>query len=206
MSDLLKCVRIAVEDRIGTCGQSVAHRFDHLERVMRNAKIISATMDGVDSELLDLAVLLHDVDQPVGKKSEHVSLSMKAAEKILRTWGCPAERAKLVLRIISEHSSEHVEDVKPTSVESKILFDADKLDGLGAVGISRVFALFGQMNRSTREAIEWYRKKMSIARDHLQTEEGKRLFRARLPYVQQFLEQLESELEADSLSFPSSST
>lgn len=194
MSDLLRLVRAAVEERVQSCGQSVAHRFDHLERVVRNAKAISATMDGVDSELLELAVLLHDVDQPVGKKSEHVSLSMNAAREILSTAGCPAERANRVLTIISEHSSEHVGDVQPTSIESKILFDADKLDGLGAVGISRVFALFGQMSRSTREAIEWYRKKIAIARDHLQTEEGKRLCQARFPYVLQFLEQLEAEL------------
>lgn len=196
MDDLLKLVRAAVEERVGIGSQSVAHRFDHLERVMRNAKAISATIDSVDNELLELAVFLHDVDQPAGRKSEHVSLSMKAAEEILNTADYPAERTKLVLKIISEHSSEHVEDMKPTSIESKILFDADKLDGLGAVGITRVFALFGQMNRPTREAIAWYRKKIDISRNHFQTQEGQRLWDARLPFVLQFLEQLECELDA----------
>jgi uncharacterized protein len=194
MSDLTRCVRAAIKKWIDEPTQSVAHRADHLDRVMQNAGDIAATLDGVDSELLELAVLLHDVDQPVGKKQEHVALSMKAAEAILDHAGCPKERAALVLQIISEHSSEHIETVRPTSIEAKILFDADKLDGLGAIGISRVFSLFGQANGSTKDAIVWYRKKIEISLQHLQTEEGKRLCHAKVRFVLQFLGQLESEL------------
>jgi uncharacterized protein len=194
MDDLVGRVRVAVKDRIEESTQSVAHRFDHLARVMQNAQRIAATIDNVDRELLELAVLLHDVDQPVGKKKDHVALSVKAAEEILDRAGCSRETAAKVLQVISEHSSEHVETKEPTSVEAKILFDADKVDGLGAIGITRVFSLFGQMNGSAREAIAWYRKKIDISFRHLQTEEGMRLFQARLPLVLQFLDQLESEL------------
>jgi uncharacterized protein len=194
MYDLLERVRVATKDRIEESTQSIAHRFDHLARVMQNAQRIAATTDNVDSELLGLAVLLHDVDQPVGKKEEHVALSVKAAEEILDHAGCSREIAAKVLQVISEHSSEHVETKKPTSVEAKILFDADKLDGLGAIGITRVFSLFGQMNGSVKEAIAWYRKKIDISLRHLQTKEGMRLCQARLPFVLQFLDQLESEL------------
>jgi hypothetical protein len=45
------------------------------------------------------------------------------------------------------------------------------------------------------DAIPWYRRKISISLRHLQTEEGRRLCNARLPFVLQFLDQLESELE-----------
>ena len=195
MSDLVRQVRVAVEERINKPTQSIAHRADHLERVMQNAKAIAATLEGVDSELLELAVLLHDVDQPVGRKGEHVALSMKAAKEILEQAGCPEERTALVLRIISEHSSEHVESREPSSVEARVLFDADKLDGLGAVGIARVFSLFGQMNCSIKDAIPWYRKKIDLSLRHVQTEEGRRLCDAELPFVLRFLEQLESELK-----------
>jgi uncharacterized protein len=194
MDDLLERVRAAIKDRIEESTQSVAHRFDHLARVMQNAQRIAATIDNVDREVLELAVLLHDVDQPVGKKRDHVALSVKAAEDILDRVGYSRETAAKVLQVISEHSSEHVEAKKPTSVEAKILFDADKVDGLGAIGITRVFSLFGQMNSSAREAIAWYRKKIDISFRHLQTEEGMRLCQARLPLVLQFLDQLESEL------------
>jgi uncharacterized protein len=160
---------------------------------MRNALKIAATIARVDHELLELAVLLHDVDQPAGRKAEHVALSLRAAESILQQAGCSSDRANDVLAVIAEHSTEHVRTIKPSTNEARILFDADKLDGLAAVGIARVFSLFGQMGLPPFEAIQWYRKKIEIASEHIQTDEGRRLFLLRLPYVQQFLSEMESE-------------
>jgi len=193
MSKLTDSVRSEVVRRVSNSGQSVAHRFDHIERVMQNALAIAATIEGVDYEILQLAVLLHDVEQPAGKKAEHVELSLRAAEEILKQAACPDEKASKVLRVIGEHSSEHVRTIQPSTDEAKILFDADKLDGLSAVGIARVFALFGQMDLPPLQAIEWYKQKIDIALQYIQTAEGRRLCNSRLPYVQQFLSQLESE-------------
>lgn len=198
MSALTGYVRSEVVQRLKRREQSVAHRFDHIERVMRNALMIAATVDGVDYEILELAVLLHDIDQPVGRKAEHVALSMKAAETILQQSGCPVDRASYVLNVISQHSTEHAGTALPSTIEAKILFDADKLDGLGAVGISRVFSLFGQMNLASLDAIQWYRGKIDIALKYIQTDEGRRLCESRLAYVQEFLTQMESEARADS--------
>ncbi|MBB6144166.1 uncharacterized protein HNQ77_002118 [Silvibacterium bohemicum] len=193
MSKLTSCVKSEVLKRVSNSEQSVAHRFDHIERVMHNALKIAATIQGVDYELLELAVLLHDVDQPTGRKAEHVELSLLAAEEILRQAGCPNDRASDVLTVIAEHSSEHVRTIKPSTDEARVLFDADKLDGLAAVGIARVFSMFGQMGLAPFEAIEWYKRKIEIASEYVQTDEGRRLFALRLPYVQQFLSEMESE-------------
>jgi len=193
MSKLTNSVKSEVIKRVSNPGQSVAHRFDHVERVIRNAMKIAATFERVDYEILELAVLLHDVDEPAGRKAEHVALSLLAAETILRQAGCPSDRAKDVLAAIAEHSTEHVRTIKRSTNEARILFDADKLDGLGAVGIARVFSLFGQMGLPSFEAIQWYRRKVEIASEHIQTDEGRRLFLLRLPYVQQFLSEMESE-------------
>ena len=193
MSKLTNSVKSEVIKRVRNSEQSVAHRFDHIERVMRNALKIAATIESVDYEILELAVLLHDVDQPAGRKAEHVALSLRAAEQILRQVGCPGDRANDVLAVIAEHSTEHIRTIKPSTDEARILFDADKLDGLGAVGIARVFSLFGQMGLPSFEAIQWYRRKIEIASEHIQTDEGRRLFLLRLPYVQQFLSEMESE-------------
>jgi uncharacterized protein len=95
--------------------------------------------------------------------------------------------------VIAEHSSEHVRTIQPSTREAKILFDADKLDGLSAIGIARVFSLFGQMGQAPFEAIEWYKRKIDVSLEHIQTEEGRRLCNARLPYVQQFLSQMETD-------------
>jgi uncharacterized protein len=193
MSKLTSSVKSEVIKRVSSSEQSVAHRFDHVERVMRNALKIAATIERVDYELLELAVLLHDVDQPAGKKAEHVALSLRAAESILQQAGCPSDRANDVLTVIAEHSTEHIWTIKPSTDEARILFDADKLDGLAAVGIARVFSLFGQMGLAPFEAIQWYRRKIEIASEHIQTDEGRRLFLLKLPYVQQFLSEMESE-------------
>lgn len=193
MSKLTHYVRSEVIRRVSHSGQSVAHRFDHIERVMHNALAIAATIEGVDYEILELAVLLHDVEQPAGRKAEHVELSLRAAKVILRQAACPSDRANTVLSVIAEHSTENVRTIQPSTKEAKILFDADKLDGLSAVGIARVFSLFGQMDLAPFEATQWYKAKIDIALEYLQTVEGRRLCQSRLAYVQQFLSQMESE-------------
>jgi uncharacterized protein len=196
MSKLTNYVKSEVIKRVSNPGQSVAHRFDHVERVMRNALKIAATIEGVDYEILELAVLLHDVDQPAGRKAEHVELSLLAAEGILRQAGCPSDRVTAVLAVIAEHSTEHVRNIKPSTDEARILFDADKIDGLAAVGIARVFSLFGQMGLPPFDAIQWYQRKIEIASEYIQTDEGRRLLLLRLPYVRQFLSEMELEAGA----------
>lgn len=173
--------------------QSVAHRMDHVERVMRNARAIAKTCAGVDWNVLALAVLLHDVCQPCGQKAEHVDLSISRARKILNSLGASRNVTDRVLQVIREHSTETVDKHSPTSVEARILFDADKLDGLGEVGIARVFALFGQMGQPPQAAIPWYKGKIVTALRHLQTAEGRRLCRRRLPMVRKFIDRLERE-------------
>ena len=197
MSKLTNDVRAEVTRRLNRPEQSVAHRFDHIERVMRNALAIAATLEDVDYEILQLAVLLHDVEQPAGKKAEHVELSMRAAQAILHQVACPPDRANRVLSVMAQHSTEHVATVQPSTNEAKILFDADKLDGLGAVGIARVFAVFGQMDQPPFAAIQWYRGKMDVALEFIQTDEGRRLCQSKLAYVQHFLSQMESEAAPD---------
>ncbi|HWQ18242.1 MAG TPA: hypothetical protein VN455_00570 [Methanotrichaceae archaeon] len=60
-------------------------------------------------------------------------------------------------------------------MEAGILFDADKLDGLCASSISRVFALFGQRVQSPLDAVPWYLHKMELAIKDMQTAEGRDL-------------------------------
>src|SRR5258708_5561467 len=61
--------------------QSVSHRIDHLDRVRRNAIRIAEQLRGVDIEILSLAALLHDVNQPYNNKEKHVELSVTTAKQ-----------------------------------------------------------------------------------------------------------------------------
>jgi uncharacterized protein len=185
-------VRALVE----TDRQSVAHRMDHFHRVACNARSILKFYADADVEILYLAVLLHDVDQPFNDKANHVARSAALAERLLSEIEYPPARAARVLDLIREHSTEHIGSVRPSTIEAKILFDADKLDGLGAFGILRVFALSRQVGRSIPETISWYRNKIAIAMPNMQTPEGRAMMENRLPLVEAFLSDLESELEA----------
>lgn len=188
-----------VEERVSrlveTERQSDAHRMDHLNRVARNARSILTFYPEADAEILYLAVLLHDVDQPFNDKENHVMRSAAAAQRILTEIGYPPARVARVLELIREHSTEHIGSIKPSTIEAKILFDADKLDGLGPFGILRVFALARQVGRSLPDTIHWYRTKIAVAMPNIQTPEGRAMMERRLPLVQTFLSDLESELD-----------
>lgn len=187
----------AVLDRVRALmnndSQSVAHRMDHIQRVLLNLRDIASNYPEADLELLKISALLHDICQPYDRKEEHVKLSMNVAREILEEVGYPADRAELVLSIISEHSTECLSVSRPTSIEARILFDADKLDGLGASGIARVFALFGQRGMTPLEAVPWYLHKMKLAGDNLQTEQGRRMAVERSKYVLDFIERINAE-------------
>jgi uncharacterized protein len=181
---------------IDTERQSLAHRIDHLQRVAGNARAIMAAHPDADAEIVYLAVLLHDVDQPFDDKKNHVARSVKLAEQLLTEIACPSARAARVLEAICEHSTEHVANTPPTTLEARILFDADKIDGFGPHGILRVFALSQQMDRPLPDTIAWYRGKMAVALAHAQTPEGRAMMQSKLPLVESFLSALEKDLGA----------
>jgi len=176
--------------------QSIAHRWDHLERVRRRAlKLALRCREGeIDLEVLSMAALLHDVDQPYHDKKGHVAKSLEKAEKILRNLGYPEDKMQRVLEAIAEHSSE--DDSSPSSLEAKILFDADKLDGLGAIGIARVFAFSGKLGLPPSEALEWYRGKIERAIPMMQTEAGRKAGAMDLVYVNSFFARYREEEDA----------
>ena len=191
--DYFDAVLDKVQILINNDNQSVAHRMDHIQRVLLNVCDIASYYPEADLEILKISALLHDVCQPFNRKEEHVKLSVNMARGILQEVGYPIERAEKVLGIISEHSTECLDVSRPTSIEAKILFDADKLDGLGASGIARVFALFGQRGMTPQEAVPWYLHKMKVAGENIQTEQGRRMAIARSRYVLDFIERIKAE-------------
>jgi uncharacterized protein len=195
LTELCQRVQARVVQLLASERQSVAHQLDHLMRVLRHARAIAKSYPDVDEEILTLAVLLHDVDQPFNDKANHVAYSEAAAETILVELSYPTERTRRVIQAIREHSTETIESSQPSSIEARILFDADKLDGIGAFGVLRVFALARQMGRSIPDAIAWYRRKIEVALKNLQTPEGHEAALRRLPLVESFLLELERELE-----------
>lgn len=114
------------------------HGFDHIQRVYRMAERL-AREEGADLEIVLAAALLHDIEgsHPAGEeRANHHHQSADQAAEILRAEGWPEERIAAVQHCIRAHRYRDNRE-PPATIEAKVLFDADKLDVLGAIGVAR---------------------------------------------------------------------
>ncbi len=114
------------------------HGFDHIERVYRMAERL-AREEGADLEIVRAAALLHDIEgsHPAGEgRANHHHQSADQAAEILRAEGWSEERIAAVQHCIRAHRYRDNRE-PPATIEAKVLFDADKLDVLGAIGVAR---------------------------------------------------------------------
>jgi len=126
-------------DKFFVKNQDSAHDFDHVLRVY-NIAIKLAKNQKVDLEVIKIAVLLHDIGMGKEIKNsscDHAIQSAKLAKPFLIKLGLKTNRIQHILDCIREHRYRNNE--QPKTLESKIVHDADKLDGIGAVGIARDF-------------------------------------------------------------------
>ncbi|MBM2819040.1 MAG: metal dependent phosphohydrolase [Nitrosarchaeum sp.] len=125
-----------------------AHNFQHVMRVYKNAKKI-CKKENADEKLVLSAVLLHDiVSYPKSDQRSKLSSMESAIEskKILKKYNFSLEEIQIISDAIRDHSFSR--NKTSTTIEGKILQDADRLDALGAIGIARVFAVGGFEKRS----------------------------------------------------------
>lgn len=120
------------------------HGFEHVLRVLQLARRIGAA-EGADMEILEAAVLLHDVaraDELAGGPC-HALAGAERAREILR--GHPAAKVEAVAEAIRTH--RYRDNLMPHTLEGRILYDADKLDAIGAVGVARAYMMAGQQGK-----------------------------------------------------------
>jgi uncharacterized protein len=127
------------------------HGFDHMLRVYRLAERL-ARAEGADLEIVRAAALLHDAQIAIEESSEadegltsearrgaHQHHSAGLAGKMLEAEGWPAQKIAAVQHCIGAHRFRDA-STQPETLEAKVLFDADKLDAIGAVGVARAIA------------------------------------------------------------------
>jgi uncharacterized protein len=119
------------------------HDYFHALRVYKTATHI-AECEGADLEIVQLAALLHDVDDR--KISPDTYENQANAKSFLEKEGVSAEIVERICRIISEISFG-ANDSAPSTLEGKCVQDADRLDAIGAIGIARAFAYGGSHKR-----------------------------------------------------------
>lgn len=127
-------------------GDDGAHDASHLERVWRNAESLLAHHPQADTLVVLAACYLHDlVNLPKNDPARHLASTRSAelARRELERLGFPRARLDAVAHAIAAHSFSA--GIVPATLEAQIVQDADRLDGLGAVGLARMFYTAGRM-------------------------------------------------------------
>lgn len=114
------------------------HGYDHIVRVYHLAERL-ALLEGADIEIVRAAALLHDAQPPSLGQTPRLNHQLVAADfawQVLRAEGWENRTIEAVQHCIRAHRFRDNND-KPSTLEAKILFDADKLDAIGAIGVAR---------------------------------------------------------------------
>lgn len=116
------------------------HDFDHVLRVLTLAERIGRA-EGADLDVVRTAVLLHDIERARGDATggDHAQMAAGRARTLLA--GAAPAFVDAVAHAIHAHRFRN--EVTPQSLEAMVVFDADKLDAIGAVGIARAYAFGG---------------------------------------------------------------
>jgi uncharacterized protein len=193
-------------------GARGSHDADHTERVLRLALRIGRK-EKADLGILTLAALLHDVGRGEEDRSNgkvcHSRSGAVLAEGILARHGLDPETVRAVVHCVRSH--RYRGRAKPRTLEARVLFDADKLDSIGAVGIGRAFLFAGEVGARlhdkdidiartkpyTREdtAYREYLVKLRHVRDRMTTREGRRIAAGRHRFMAAFFDRLNRETE-----------
>jgi uncharacterized protein len=190
------------------------HDFDHTERVY-NLCLKIGEKEGADLEILKLAALLHDIAREAefksGGKICHAEHGAKMAREILESYNCDADIIEQVFHCIDTHRFRG--NKAPKSLEAKVLFDADKLDSIGAIGIGRAFVFAGEtgsrvhnknidVNKAENYGINdtAYREfllKLSKVKERLLTAESRAMAEERHRFMELFFDRINREVEGE---------
>lgn len=135
-----------LENYMLSCMEDAAHDKEHIYRVLYIALDIAQTEPNVDYDILISACLLHDIGRKEQFENSAVSHADAGADKAYRfliDTGFSQKFAGQVSGCIRSHSFR--KGILPQSIEAKILFDADKIDVAGAIGIARTLLYKGQI-------------------------------------------------------------
>lgn len=201
-----------IENYMLSCMEDSAHDEEHIYRVLYNALEMAKAEKAVDYDVLIAACLLHDI----GRKEQfenpalcHAMVGGDKAYRFLMKNGFEEAFSTKVKSCIQTHRFR--KSMQPESVEAKILFDADKLDVTGALGIARTLMYKGNVaepiyhvlpdgtisDGSQEEAPSFFREykyKLEKLYDRFYTRKGAELAQERRGIAAAFYESLYREV------------
>lgn len=190
--------------------QDPAHDLSHVKRVVKTAREL-CQQENARLEVVLPAAYLHDCFTFPKNHPERAKSSTIAADKatqFLASISYPSEFISDIHHAICAHS--YSANIAPTTLEAKIVQDADRLDALGAVGIARclqVSASFGSSlyhvddpfctDRELDDknyTVDHFYNKLFKLEAMMNTESAKQEARKRTAYMEGFLQQLKQEI------------
>ena len=191
---------------------SSGHDWWHIYRVWQTSLYIAAR-EKVDSDVVQLAALLHDIGDWKFHDGDE-SVGPRLAREWLQSLDVQESVISHVCTIIANLSFKGA-DVKaaPLSLEGQVVQDADRLDAIGAIGIARAFAYGGAKGREMHDpdappvlhssfeqykasrgtTINHFHEKLVLLKDRLNTPTAKALAESRHAFMLEFLEQFDAE-------------
>lgn len=194
-------------------GEGSGHDWWHIHRVRNNALHIAKAYE-VDAFVVEMAALLHDIadhkfhggDENIGPRKAREWMSQQGMEELIQNH---------IILIMEEVSFS--KGIIPSSLEGKIVQDADRLDAIGAIGIARAFAYGGFKNRemyhpdippqkyasledykkNTNPTINHFYEKLLLLKDLMNTDEGKKIAQQRHQFMENYLEQFYDEWKGE---------
>jgi uncharacterized protein len=163
---------------------------EHILRV-RNYALKLAETEGGDKELIELAALLHDIGYMKGFK-DHARSGVPIAREFLTKQGYDQMKAGKIINCIIKHSPGE----NPQAIEEKIIWDADCLDRLGALGIIRIGPKFVKHDICKPEEVAQKLKEMFESNAaKLHTAAAKKFAEQLVPFQNKFFKELDKQLD-----------
>lgn len=139
-----------IENYMLECVKESAHDKEHIYRVLNYCLYLADNESGIDYDVLITAALLHDIGRD-GKKKNHAVIGSEMANDYLLSIDFPKGKIEAVCHAIRFHSNKSYG--KQQTLEAKILYDADKLDAVGVMGIARSLIGIGNYNNPMYEIV-----------------------------------------------------
>ena len=221
--DLLKREKIVEFAKRNLSNEFPSHDFSHTERVTKLSLHLALSEPSADKEIIEIAAWLHDTgrneedkakEHGKEKKVDHAEIGAKKAKILLKELDYSQEKIDAITHAIKTHRYRKKDPTnKPNTIEAKILYDADKLDSIGAIGVARVYSYAGEQkyklyskfkvdgsynglikdSKKHTPVIE-YQVKLQFVKDTIFTKRAKEIAEKRHNFLIEYFKELESEI------------
>jgi uncharacterized protein len=191
---------------------SGSHDWDHTLRVVRLCEMMGPA-ENADMDVLATSAYLHDIGRALQDASDgaicHAEKGAQMAEPMVEALPLSKKQKQNIIHCIRSHRFRNHH--KPDTIEAKVLFDADKLDAIGAVGVARAFLFAGEVGarlhnpdldaESTRPysvddtGYREFKVKLSKIKARMLTAEGRKWARERHAFMDDFFNRFLAEYE-----------